>query len=164
MGPADDRDDALTSYTRDEPRAQQLDRNWNELLQEIRVIQTGSQILAAFLIVLPFQARFEELDTLQTGWYLGLLTVSLAIVGINLAPVSLHRKLFGRRVKGEVVRIADTMLKFSLAMLGLLLVGVAVFIFDVVVSRTAGLIAGVGLGTLVIGLQFAYPALIARRG
>src|SRR5699024_5500334 len=53
-----------------ESAAARLDRNWNELLQEIRVLQTGSQILAAFLVVLPFQARFEDLDALQVGWYL----------------------------------------------------------------------------------------------
>src|SRR5690625_7359963 len=64
-------------YQRDESAAQRLDRNWNELLQEIRVLQTGSQILAAFLIVLPFQSRFEELDAFQTGWYLGLLLLEI---------------------------------------------------------------------------------------
>src|SRR5699024_1796291 len=74
-------------YQRDESAAQRLDRNWNELLQEIRVLQTGSQILAAFLIVLPFQSRFEELDAFQTGWYLGLLLLGLVIVAVPLTAV-----------------------------------------------------------------------------
>lgn len=68
-------------YQRHESRSARLDRNWNELLQEIRVLQTGSQILAAFLIVLPFQARFGELDAVQTGWYLALVALALVIVG-----------------------------------------------------------------------------------
>src|SRR5690625_6193337 len=75
-------------YQRDESAAQRLDRNWNELLQEIRVLQTGSQILAAFLIVLPFQSRFEELDAFQTGWHLGLLLLRLVIVAVLLTPSS----------------------------------------------------------------------------
>lgn len=46
---------------RHESAIQKLDRNWMELLQELRVLQTGVQILAGFLLTLPFQSRFETL-------------------------------------------------------------------------------------------------------
>ena len=47
---------------RNESAVEKLDRNWMELLQELRVLQTGVQILAGFLLTLPFQSRFETLD------------------------------------------------------------------------------------------------------
>ena len=55
---------------RNETAIEKLDRNWMELLQELRVLQTGVQILAGFLLTLPFQSRFESLDDFQTNLYL----------------------------------------------------------------------------------------------
>jgi len=153
---------ASAPYRRDEPVARKLDRNWNELLQEIRVLQTGSQILAAFLIVLPFQSRFEELDRFQTGWYLGLVALALLIVGLLLTPVAVHRHLFRRRVKDEMVRMANLLLRASLMMLGLLLTGVAVFIVDFVLSRTTALITGLVLAWVMTSLLIGVPLLVSR--
>lgn len=139
------------------------DRNWNELLQEIRVLQTGSQILAAFLVVLPFQSRFEDLDALQVGWYLGLLLLALVIVALLLTPVGMHRRLFRQRVKDEMVRVANTLLRTAILLLGVLLTGVAVFAVDVVLARPVAM--GVGLVLLVMMgvLLVALPARIGRR-
>ena len=47
---------------RRETADERADRNWNDLLQEFRVLQTGVQILAGFLLTLPFQAAFTDLD------------------------------------------------------------------------------------------------------
>ena len=155
-------DQASGSYRRDEPAATRLDRNWNELLQEIRVLQTGSQILAAFLIVLSFQSRFDELDRFQTGWYLGLVALALLIVALLLTPVAIHRHLFRRRVKDEMVRAANLLLRASLMLLGLLLTGVAVFIVDFVLSRTAALITGLLLAWVMASLLIGVPLLVSR--
>src|SRR5699024_6061602 len=145
-------DQASASSRRAEPAATRLDRNWNELLQEIRVLQTGSQILAAFLIVLPFQSRFEELDRFQTGWYLGLVALAMLIVALLLTPVAIHRHLFRRRVKDEMVRAANLLLRSALMLLGLLLTGVSVFIADFVVSRAVALGTGVVMAVLLIAV------------
>lgn len=155
-------DEASVPYRRDEPAATRLDRNWNELLQEIRVLQTGSQILAAFLIVLPFQARFDELDAFQSGWYLGLVALALVIVALLLTPVAMHRTLFRRRAKNEMVRAANRILRSALGLLALLLTGVAVFITDFVVSRPAAVGAGLVLGVVMIALLVVVPQLVGR--
>ena len=47
-----DRDDRRDG--RDETPYERADRNWNEMLQELRVLQTGAQILAGFLLALAF--------------------------------------------------------------------------------------------------------------
>ena len=150
-------------YRREESPAERLDRNWNELLQEIRVLQTGSQILAAFLVVLPFQERFEELDALQVGWYLGLLLLALLIVALLLTPVGMHRRLFRQRVKDEMVKTANTLLRTAILLLGVLLSGVAVFVIDVVLSRGVAAAAGLVLLALMGGLLVVLPHRIARR-
>ena len=62
----------------DADEAEALDRNWNELLQELRVTQTGLQILTGFLVTLPFQQRFTQLDTFERGVYLGALAVAVS--------------------------------------------------------------------------------------
>lgn len=149
-------------YQRHEPRAARLDRNWNELLQEIRVLQTGSQILAAFLIVLPFQARFDELDAVQTGWYLGLVALSLVIVGLLLTPVAVHRHMFWQRVKDEMVAVANRILRVVLALVGVLFSGVAIFIVDVVLNRPAAIVGGVAMGALMVVLLVVVPRRIGR--
>ena len=150
-------------YDREESSAQRLDRNWNELLQEIRVLQTGSQILAAFLVVLPFQDRFEELDAVQVGWYVGLLLLALLIVALLLTPVGMHRRLFRRRVKDEMVKTANTLLRTAILLLGVLLSAVAVFVIDVVLSREIAAAVGLVLLTLMAGLLVLLPHRVARR-
>ncbi|ATG52838.1 sodium:proton antiporter [Brachybacterium vulturis] len=163
-GPSDDTGESAEGYDRSEESvAARLDRNWNELLQEIRVLQTGSQILAAFLMVLPFQARFEQLDALQVGWYLGLLLLALVIVALLLTPVGMHRRLFRQRVKDEMVRVANTLLRTAILLLGVLLTGVAVFVVDVVLTRSHAVVVGLVLLAMMALLLVALPARIGRQ-
>jgi len=147
--PADDGPDDVDPHDgRDETENERLDRNWNELLQELRVIQTGTQILTGFLLTLAFQQRFTDLDAYQIDTYLALVIVAGLTTVLALAPVSLHRALFRKKAKAEVVRIANRILKATLVAVGVTLVGTIMLVFDVVVSRQAGIIAG--LATLVV--------------
>ena len=127
------------------------------------MLQTGSQILAAFLVVLPFQDRFEELDAVQVGWYVGLLLLALLIVALLLTPVGMHRRLFRRRVKDEMVKTANTLLRTAILLLGVLLSAVAVFVIDVVLSREIAAAVGLVLLTLMAGLLVLLPHRVARR-
>jgi hypothetical protein len=127
---------------RDETEMERLDRNWNEILQELRVIQTGTQILTGFLLTLAFQQRFTDLDQFQVDVYLALVVVAAAATILGLAPVSLHRTLFRRKAKAAIVTLADRILKVTLVVVALTLSGTILLIFDVVVGRTAGLVAG----------------------
>ena len=79
---------------RDETEAERLDRNWSSLLQELRVAQTGVQLLTGFLLTLPFQQRFTQLDTTMRTIYLVTVACSLASTLLLVAPVAMHRVLF----------------------------------------------------------------------
>ena len=134
---------------RDETEDQRDDRNWIEILQELRVIQTGTQILTGFLLTLAFQNRFTDLTAGQVAIYLVLLVAAICTTLLALSPVALHRALFRRRGKGTLVVIANRMLKGTLFAVGLTLVGTALLGFDVVVGPLAGIIAGIV--TLLLG-------------
>jgi len=127
---------------RDESRAEKLDRNWLELIQELRVAQTGVQILAGFLLTLPFSSRFLEIDDRHQAIYLVAFSLAVITVGLMTAPVALHRFLFGRQVKDVLVRTGDGFARSGMAVMGLTLVTVVVLIFGVVVNDVVGLVAG----------------------
>jgi hypothetical protein len=140
---------------RNETVEQQMDRNWMELLQELRVLQTGVQILAGFLLTLPFQSRFATLDGFQTVLYLTNVVVAALTTALILLPVSVHRRLFRKRLKMTLVSSADSITKMALAGVALLSVGTSALVFDVTAGRVAGLTAaGVLLGVLVVLLVF----------
>src|SRR4029453_17139815 len=128
-----------------------MDRNWMELVQELRVLQTGVQILGGFLLTLPFQARFEHLDDWQRGLYLFNVMAAALTTALILLPVSVHRRLFRLRLKATLVSSADRIAKVALAGVALLIVGTSAMVFDVTLGRAAGLAAGgLLLATLVI--------------
>jgi amino acid permease len=145
---------------RDETETERSDRNWNEILQELRVTQTGTQIITGFLLTLAFQTRFTELDGYQVSVYLVLVALAAVSTALGLAPVSLHRWLFRKHVKKQMVTIGSRILRITLAAVGLLVVGVVLFIFDVVVSRAAGFIAGGSAFILLVVLWIIVPVLV----
>ncbi|MGO1316782.1 MAG: DUF6328 family protein [Cellulomonadaceae bacterium] len=152
-----------SSTGRNESDEQRADRNWAELLQELRVTQTGVQVLTAFLLTIPFQARFTELTGSQRTIYLVLVALSLLATGLLVAPVSLHRTLFRRRLKPEIVRAADRLARAGVAVLALVLAGTAMLVADVVVSTAAGVVAAVAVAATLAGLWYGAPAVLSRR-
>jgi len=118
-----------------------LTRNWNELLQELRVAQTGVQILTGFLLTVPFSSRFGDLDDLQVGAYLVVLTGSVLTTAFVIAPVAFHRILFRRRRREWLVEAANLSARIGLVLLALTSSGVLFLVFDVVVSLTPALVA-----------------------
>ncbi|MDN3494717.1 DUF6328 family protein [Planococcus sp. APC 4015] len=156
--PRDDLDDG-----RDETSAERADRNWVEVLQELRVLQTGTQILTGFLLALAFQPAFAELSAGQRTLYLFLIVLAALSAIIALAPVALHRVLFRRRAKPRVVAYGHVALVVSLATVATLLVGVVAFVFDVVLDGSAARIAVIGLAAVLIVMWIVVPVVIRFR-
>src|SRR5665647_2260700 len=120
---------------RSETPAERLDRNWNEILQELRVTQTGIQILTGFLLTVPFQQRFTELTDDQRRIYLTLVVLAAVTTGLLVAPVSMHRWLFRRGAKSALVIEADRLMRVGLVFLAVVVSGVVLLVFDVVTTR-----------------------------
>lgn len=156
--PHDDRADG-----RDETPAERADRNWNEVLQELRVMQTGTQILTGFLLALAFQPTFADLTDGQRTFYLSLVVLSALSSIVALAPVALHRILFQLRAKPLVVAYGHAALITALLTVSLLLVGVVAFVFEVVVGTSAAWIAFGALAFVILLLWLIAPAIIRAR-
>jgi hypothetical protein len=152
------------SDDRRETRTERLDRNWDELLQELRVTQTGVQLLTAFLLSLPLQQRFTELTDPQRGLYLAAVGLSVAATGLLVAPVAMHRALFRRHEKDRLVATADVSARIGLGLLAVAMADVVTFIVSVVVGSTAAVTAG-ALTLLALGVLWWWlPRRIRTRG
>lgn len=159
------RRDILPGDGRDETPNERSDRNWNDILQELRVALTGTQLIGGFLLAVAFQPRFEDLDAYQLTLYLILVTLAGLATVIGLAPVTLHRTLFRRQVKERVVRMGNRLLIAHLAVVALLVIGVTSLIFDWALSRTAGIIALVVGAIVLVVLWVVLPRLeIVKEG
>ena len=143
-----------------ESEAERIARNWNEILQELRVTQTGTQIFLAFLLTIPFQAGFAEIDGIQVVIYLGLVVLAAAAVVLAVAPVALHRMLFRRNAKPRIVFAANTLMRVALLALALTLAGTVFLIFDVVVGHPEALVAGIATLVVTTALWAALPLLL----
>jgi hypothetical protein len=150
VDPADGRDESLN---------ERMDRNWNEILQELRVTQTGTQIFTGFLLTIAFQTRFTELTTFQVRVYLVLVVAAVLTTALGLAPVSLHRSLFRRGAKMIIVETAHIIMRITLVGVAVMLIGTMLLIFDLVVGRNAALIVA-GLTLLVVIMLALLPAVL----
>lgn len=154
-------------YGREESRAHQLDRNWAELVQELRVIGTGIQILFAFLLSIAFQARFGDTDTFQRDVYLATLLASGAAAALFIAPVALHRFLFQFRLKDEIVKLTNWLAIGGLASVAVAMVGAILLVTDWVGGGVFGTASAIVAALVLGGGWFVAPLVLrhrARRG
>jgi Family of unknown function (DUF6328) len=151
-------------YSREESAAHKLDRNWVELVQELRVIGTGVQILFAFLLSIAFQARFAQTSQPQRDMYLATLLLSGLAAALLIAPVAMHRILFRIGVKDELVTLTNRLALFGLAILSIAMIGALVLVSDWVAGGMAATACGFA-ATFVFGAGwFAFPFWLRRRG
>lgn len=147
---------------RDETELERWDRNFIELLQELRVAQTGVQILFGFLLTLPFSAQFGRMSGLDKAVYVATLMAGVTTTILLIAPVAHHRLLFRRGRKREVVETASRFAEAGLAALLLTVIGALFVVLDVVVGLgwAGGLV--VAAAGLQVTLWYLLPALIRR--
>jgi MFS family permease len=152
---------ASGSDQRDESEAERDDRNLAELLQELRVVGLGVQVLFGFLLSLPFTNRFARLSQGQRELYLATLVLAAVATALLLGPVAFHRLVFRRGQKERLVRTANVMAVAGLAAVGLAVSAAVLLVTSYVTSAlSAGLITA--FVTCMFGmLWFAFP--LARR-
>jgi len=141
-GSPSDADSPSGSADQGESEEERLTRNYNELLQELRVSQTGVQILTGFLLTVPFTQKFGSLDPFQRDGYLVTLCGAVLATALIIAPAAFHRTLFRKGEKAWVVAAADRSARAGLFALACTVSGVVWLVFDVVLDRPVGLAAG----------------------
>jgi hypothetical protein len=126
-------------------------------------MQTGVQILTGFLLTLPFQSRFADLDDYQRTVYLVLVVTSVIATALIVAPVSVHRSLFRQQMKRHIVTLADRLTRIALGVLALVMTGATLLVFDVVVGRTEGVVAGASVLVVLAIVWVVLPEVLRRR-
>jgi hypothetical protein len=115
---------------RDETQLERCDRNLVELLQEVRVVQTGVQVLFAFLLTAPLAARFPELTPFQRYDYFVTLLAAGAAAILLIAPTAYHRLLFRCGDKEHLVVVANRFTLAGLAFVALSMLGALLLVTD----------------------------------
>jgi hypothetical protein len=148
---------------RGETETQRLDRNWSDLLQELRVVQTGVQLLTGFLLTLPFQQRFTRLDHTSRDTYLATVAAAVIATAALVAPVSIHRLLFRRHARASMVAISHRCALVGLLMLSLAVCGVVEVITALVLNNRAAVVSTTATAVLFIGAWLLLPLELRRR-
>ena len=147
---------------RDETPDERLDRNWAELLQELRITQTGLQLLSGFLLTLAFTDAFTDLDQVQKNLYLALVLVAALAVGANMMPVMIHRRVFGEHVKEKVVAVGHVVSQVVIVAVALLFTGTATLIFSVVAGWTSAVVVACCLVVSLVAMLGLAPRRLER--
>jgi hypothetical protein len=129
-----------------------INRNWTELIQELRSTQTGVQVLTGFLLTVPFSDRFDTLDNVQRTAYLLVLSGAVSATAAILSPIAYHRILFRRGRRPWLVDKANQIARVGLVLVALTTCGVVFLTFDLAIGRTGGVVASIiaFLGYLVL--------------
>ena len=136
--------------------AETINRNWTELVQELRSTQTGVLVLTAFLLTLPYSDKFDTIDSVQRIAYLLVLTGAIATTAVVMSPIAYHRILFRRGRRPWLVATANRLARTALALVALTTSGVVFLTFDLTVGRisaaVASLVALIGYLVLWVGV------------
>jgi Family of unknown function (DUF6328) len=142
---------------RDETDTERLDRNLVELLQEVRVVQTGVQVLFAFLLTVPFSSRFDEITGFQRGAYFAALVGAAAASVLLIAPTAIHRVLFRMRQKEYMVEMSNRLAIGGLVSTAVAMVAVMLLVSDVMFGMGAGVVIAVATAVAFAGVWAALP-------
>ncbi|MGW3830298.1 DUF6328 family protein [Streptomyces microflavus] len=149
---------------REETEDERADRQWTELLQELRVAQTGVQILFGFLLAVVFQPRFAELSDVDRDIYIVTVVLGSATVAALIGPVTYHRLLTGRRMKPETVIWASRMTVVGLVLLFFTMCSTLLLIMRVALHNTFALWLVGGIALWFLACWFVFPLWALARG
>ncbi len=142
---------------RSETPVQRSDRQFGELLQELRVVLPGVQVLFAFLLTMPFSSRFDETTAFQQDLYFVTLLLTTVATVLLMAPTALHRLRFRRGLKGDIVTVSHHLTIGGLAALGLAITCAVTLVTDVLFALWAAVAVGGAVLALILVLWLLFP-------
>ena len=146
-----------TSPERDETSAERADRNLTELLGELRVALPGIQVLFAFLLIVPFSARFDRVTAFQEKVYFGTLVCTALASALLIAPSMHHRIEFGKGDKEHVVKTSHRLTVVGLTLVALGMTGVMVLVTDFLFGTVTTAVTAAVLALAFAWLWYALP-------
>ena len=149
---------------RDETPTERLDRQFEDLLQELRVSQAGVQILFAFLLGIAFTPVFAQVDQWQRDVYIATLIVTVVAAVLFVGPVSYHRIVFRQKMRGSLVRASNAMAIGGLVCLMLAMVGAVLLAVSVVLGSTWATWTSAGVAVVFVVVWYVVPLVHRWRG
>lgn len=140
-----------------ETLAQRADRNVMELLNELRVVGIGVQVLFGFLLSIPFAKGFPRLDHFERGIWLASLVFAALATALLVAPVAYHRWLFRRHEKETLVRVTNRLAIGGLIAVGLAVCSAVLLVTSFVAPGVRSIVITAGLVCVFAGLWFVMP-------
>jgi hypothetical protein len=132
-------------------------RELAELLQELRIVLPGVQVLFAFLLTVPFSARFESVSSVQQAVFFATLVCTALSTGLLLAPSAHHRLLWRKHAREHRLRIANRLAIAGLILLVVAIVGVMFVITDVLFGSAAAAVATAAITAFFLYVWFVLP-------
>lgn len=151
-------DDEWNSAQRGEEPLRRADRNFADLLQEVRVMLTGVQLLFGFLLALAVSERFRTIDPVMRILYVGVLMTAALTVGLLVAPVCYHRRVFQCGRKQELVRASHRLVTAGLVTMWLTVLGAVVLVLSLILHTAMALLLTGLLGAVLAGLWWLLPS------
>jgi hypothetical protein len=141
----------------EEPEKARVDREVMELLNELRIVLPGVQVLFAFLLILPFQQRFQVTSDVDRMIY-GLALLSSAVAAaLLIAPSAYHRLNFRRRNKEQMLFDSNRLLLAGMLATGIGIACAIYVVLDVVFGATSAIVATVGTIIVFASLWLVLP-------
>lgn len=140
-----------------ETSEQTINRNWTELVQELRATQIGVQVIIGFLLAMPYTSKFDTLDRFEKGAYLVVLSIAVAATIAVLSPIAYHRILFRRGLRPWLVETANTIARIGLVLAALSMCGVVFLAFDLAAGTGAGVAASLAAFVSYVVLWLVVP-------
>ena len=146
----------------EESKSERLDRELGELLQELRVILPGVQVLLAFLLTAPFQQRFASLPgSMRNAFFAAIVCATLATACL-IAPSAHHRMRWRAGDKERLVRIGNQMAIVGTVFLAAAIVLALYVVTDVLFTTNLAVLTAVGALVVFAGLWYVVPMVGAR--
>ena len=140
-----------------ETEKERVDRELIELLNELRVVLPGVQVLFAFLLLLPFQQAFAQVTPLERGLFFVAFAATAAASVLLIAPTTYHRIRFRDGDKERMLRTSNVLLLAGTGLLGLAIATVTYLVTDVVFGDVIGAVAAVIAAALVVSFWYGLP-------
>lgn len=152
-----DAGDASPTDGGDETSSDRLERELDQLLQELRSIVPGVQVMYAFLLTVAFTERFQSLTELQRDVYYALLLIGGLSLILLLAPSAFHRVRFRQRDKEAMIKAANVEVIAALVLISLSIAGVVFLISDLMFSTPIAVVVGVAVLFVSVVIWWGYP-------
>jgi Family of unknown function (DUF6328) len=146
----------------EETEKERLDRNLEQLLQELRVALPGVQVLFAFLLTVPFAQSFGTLSSFERDAYFFVLMATMLATALLISPTAIHRLLFRAGMKREIVMRSNTLSLIGLSVLAVAMSSAVALIAHIIFGQAQAIVSGVAAALLFVGLWYLLP-LSSRR-